>query len=165
MSIFTKLKNSSSTGIWNALFGANRADLDNPFSTKNDLVPYTSFCFRISQSSTHAPVLTLLGASGPLARINCREGTCACTRTDGSQWCSSGCCVEATYVSAGIFKITIPKAPTFGFDVVMGPPKTPTTQLGVEKLDTTSFKIRTSLAGVATNELLVNNYLEIKLFN
>jgi len=168
MSIFKVLKKSSSTGILNALFGAAKASLENPFATKNDLVPYTSWCFRISQSGISAPTLVLLGSSGPLSRINCREGTCSCTRTDGSQWCSSACCVQLDYVSEGVFQVTInsSKLPMFGYDVTMGPPKLPTTQLGVEKISESVFKIRTcSNAGTLTNGLLVNNYLEIKLFN
>lgn len=32
--------------------------------------------------------------------ISCRPGTCVCTRTDGSKWCSSACCKSASTETA-----------------------------------------------------------------
>lgn len=170
MSIFTKIKNSTSTGVINALFAALNADRFNPFITKNDLnskSPYDVMAFFLKQTGLEAPVLTLAFGTGfPSDAKACRPGTCPYTRTDGSIFCTSAACKwAASYVDVGTYRITMSETPKYGYTVLMSPAHAATTRFNIVKESATTFLIKTYTNTTLTDGLLDGETVEVKLLN
>lgn len=171
MSIFTKLKSSSSTGIINALFGALNAGINNPFWTKDDVhnqFPYDIVAFSLNQTEREAPVLTFsFGTGYPTTNATaCRPGTCPYKRTDGSIFCTSAACKwVGDFVSDGVYRITMGEAPKHGYVVMMTPPRVVTTRFVIVQESATTFLVKTHVNAVLTNGLLDGDIIEVKLLN
>jgi len=146
MSIFPKTKTTTSTGAFNALFGADGATRVNPFTTKKmvqDKVPYRLIAFHVTQTGTSAPSITYQSVPNNANKLIV-AASCPCQDP-----CSSICidanncnCLTASYVSAGVYNFTFATVPTNGFDVFMGSPPEGYQAFGVQYPTTKSFQMK-----------------------
>lgn len=146
---------------------ATLKDVNQVISQLNTAFPYVSYLMVVNQTGTADPVVQIGIDPESNNGTPCPPLHCPCKVINPGQ-CKSYCCVSADRISAGIYEFTVPEGAGFKIGVTVAQLSNPDHhiryQRGADSAGNAVYRIKTYIGLVATDALLVDQFIEVKVF-